>query len=190
MKLSKKERKKLISRISKASGVAQYALEAKMDSEQVIQAANNLEILELIKASNNYNRYCQGKKTETANTKLKEFIKKTSEESEIFRAGQWLLNSLSKVGQERQQSLLEKDLVHKNDYNNAVTDLKDTIKVQKSGIKQQTILATQTIQELENINDSLRHQISQIRDYIVNNYGNKTWSAMAKYIQINLDLDK
>ncbi len=64
MELSKKERKKLIAKISKASGVTQYSLEAKMSNEQVIEAASNLEILGLLKAANNYNRHCQRQKTE------------------------------------------------------------------------------------------------------------------------------
>ena len=181
MEQSKKERKKLIAKISKASGVAQYALEAKMTNEQVIEAASNLEILGLLKAANNYNRYCQGQKTAEANKKLKEFV--SLQNSEIVKAGQWLLNSLSKVGQERQKKLLEKDLVHKDDYNHAVIDLKDTVEEQKIGIKQQTNIASKTIQELEKINDSLRLQLSQIQDYIVNNYGHKTWSAITKYLQ-------
>ena len=181
MELRKKERKKLIAKISKASGVTQYSLEAKMSNEQVIEAASNLEILGLLKAANNYNRHCQRQKTEEANKKLKEFI--SLQNSEIVKAGQWLFNSLSKVGQERQKSLLEKDLVHKDDYNNTVTDLKDTVEEQQRGIKQQTNLASKTIQELENTNNSLRLQLSQIQDYIVNNHGYKTWSAITKYIQ-------
>lgn len=116
MALSKIERKKLIAKISEASGVAQYALEAKMLDEQVIAAANSLKVFSFIKAANNYNRYCQAQKTAEANAKLKQFI--DPKNSEIYKAGQWLVDSLSKVGQARKQILLEKDLVHKNDYNN------------------------------------------------------------------------
>lgn len=181
MGLSKKERVKLIARISKVSGIAQYALEAKMTDEQVVEAANNLKVLALVKDANNYNRYCQAQKTAEANAKLKQFL--DPKNSEIYKAGQWLVNSLSKVGQDRKQSLLEKELVHKDDYNEAVTDLTDTIQTQKNGVRQQKSEAKIKIIELENRIDSLRWQLSVIRDYIINNHGAKQWQNIAKLIQ-------
>lgn len=184
MELSKKERKKLITRISEASGVAQYALSAKMTDEQVIEAANNLEVFLLVKAANNYNRYCQSQKTAEANAKQKQFI--DPKNSEFYKAGQWLVNGLSKVGPNRKQSLLEKDLVHKDDYNQAITDLKDTIDRQKQGIQQQTSEASTKIHNLENTLDSLRKQSILIQNYITNNYGLKDWHKIAKHIQKNI----
>lgn len=184
MKLSKKERKKLITRISEASGVAQYALDAKMTDEQVIEAANNLKLFLLIRAANNYNRYCQAQKTAEANAKLKQFI--DPKNSEIYQAGQWLVNALSKVGSNRKQSLLEKDLVHKDDYNQAITDLKDTIDGQKQGIQQQTSEASTKLHDLENTVDSLRKQLVLLKDYITNNYGLNDWHKIAKHIQKNI----
>lgn len=162
-KLNKKERKKLIARISEASGIAQYALEAKMTDEQVTKAANNLEIFLLVKTANTYNRYCQSQKTAEANTKLKDFT--NIQNSEIYQAGQWLVNALSKGGQDRKQTLLEKNLVDKNDYNQAVTDLKNTIDEQKQGIQQQTSEASTTIHDLEDTIDSLRKQLIFIQTY-------------------------
>jgi hypothetical protein len=185
MELSKKERKNLIGRISKASGVAQYALEAKMTDEQVVEAANNLKIFLLIKSANDYNRYCQGQKTADANAKLKQFI--DIKNSEIYQAGQWLVNAFSRTGQNRKQTLLEKDLVDKNDYNLAVTDLKNTIDEQKQGIQQQTSEASTTIYELENTNDSLRKQLRFVQNYITNNYGLSNWKEIANHLHNNLD---
>ena len=118
------------------------------------------------------------------NAKIKEFV--NIEDSEILQAGQWLLNSLSKVGKERQESLLDKDLVHKDDYNNAVTDLKDTIEEQRIGINQQTNTSKRTINDLQETNDSLRKQLSFIQDYITNNYSHRAWSEINRYIQYNL----
>ncbi len=181
MGLTKKERVKLISRISKASGIAQYALEAKMTDEHVIEAVNNLKVLALIKDANNYNRYCQAQKTAEANAKLKQFL--DLKNSEIYKAGQWLVNNLSKVGQDRKQSLLEKELVHKDDYNEAVTDLRDAIKTQQDGITQQTSEAKEKIIALENRVDSLKKQLSFIQNYITNNYGRNQWQNIAKLIQ-------
>ena len=183
-KLNKKERKKLIARISEASGIAQYALEAKMTDEQVTKAANNLEIFLLVKTANTYNRYCESQKTADANAKLKQFVDLKS--SEIYKAGQWLTNALLKVGQDRKQSLLEKDLVHKNDYNQTVTDLTDTIKEQQQGIKQQTSEASTKIILLEKRTDSLQEQLKLIQQYITNNYGLITWHKVEKYLQNNL----
>ena len=116
--------------------------------------------------------------------KLKDFV--TPQNSEIFKAGQWLLNSLSKSGNERRKSLLDRDLVHKDDYNNAVTDLRETIELQKEGIDKQTNISMKTIKHLENTNDSLRKQLSFIQDYITNNYSHKDWSDISQYIQANL----
>lgn len=120
IELNKKERKKLITRISEASGIAQYALEAKMTDEQVIEASNNIDVFLLLEAANNYNRHCQSQKTAEANAKLKQFI--DPKNSELYKAGQWLANALSKVGQDRKQSLLEKNVVHKDDYNALVEE--------------------------------------------------------------------
>jgi bacterioferritin (cytochrome b1) len=181
MGLSKKEREKLISRISRASGIAQYALEAKMTDEHVIEAVNNLKVFALIKDANNYNRYCQSQKTAEANAKLKQFI--DLKNSEIYKAGHWLINALSKIGQDRKQSLLEKDLVHKNDYNETVTDLRDTIKTQQDGITQQTSEAKDKIIALENTVDSLKGQLSFVQNYIINKYGGNQWQNIAKLIQ-------
>jgi hypothetical protein len=181
MGLSKKERDKLISRISRASGIAQYALEAKMTDEHVIEAANNLKVFALIKDANNYNRYCQSQKTAEANAKLKQFI--DPKNSEIYKAGHWLINALSKVGQDRKKSLLEKGLVHKIDYNDAVTDLKDTIKTQQEGITQQTSEAKTKIIALEEKVDSLREQLKLVQNYIINNHGLSHWNNIAKFIQ-------
>jgi bacterioferritin (cytochrome b1) len=181
MELNKKERKKLIARISEVSGVAQYALEAKMPDEQVIEVANNLKIISFIKAANNYNRYCQGQKTAEANTKLKKFMELSN--SEFYKAGKWLVDALSTVGQDRKQNLLEKDLVHKADYNQTVTDLKATIKEQQQAIRQQTSEAKKKIHDLENRVDSLQKHLKLIQNYITDNYSSSNWHDIANHVQ-------
>ena len=181
MKLSKKERHKLICRVSKASGIAQYALEAKLTDESLIEADRNLKILVLLKDANNYNRYCQAQKTAEANAKLKQFL--DPKNSEIYKTGFWLMNAISRVGQDRKQSLLEKDLVHKSDYNNAVADLKDTIKEQQQGITQLTFEAQAKISALEERIDSLREQLKLIQSYITKNQGLSEWRNIAKFVQ-------
>lgn len=180
MKISKQERKRLIRIVSKASGTAQYAIDKKMSDEQLIKASQNLELLALLKPANNYNRYCQGQKTKAANAKLKQFM--NLHNSETLQAGKWLMDALSKSGEERQEKLREKGLVHKTDYNNTVADLRDVIKSQQLGIQEQTDLAVETIGTLENKLDIFRKHLSKIQKYITRNYGSQEWGEIKDYI--------
>jgi len=103
------------------------------------------------------------------------------DQSEIYRLGQWLKASLSKTGQERQQALLEKELVHKDSYNLAVSDLKNTIQQQQDGITQIKERAISTVESLEKTNDKLRRQLGDIKKYIINNYGEKLLGASSGF---------
>ena len=179
--LSKKERARLISKIKQASGIAQYALEEKLTNAQVTKLSKNLEILSLVKSANNYNRYCQGQKTAKANAKLKEFT--DLKNSELYQAGKWLFNALSQNEKERKESLLEKNLVHKEDYNQDIAGIKDVVIVQKEGLEEQNNNATQKIKALENKIDILKGQLSFVQDYIINNYGRNRWKEVSSYIQ-------
>ena len=181
--LSKKERKKLIGRIGRASGIAQYAIDEKMTDEQVIEAANHLDVFALVKSANDYNRHCQSQKTAEANAKLKQFL--DPQNSEIYKAGQWLFNALSKRGESRQTTLLEKDLVHKDNYNEAVEEMRTTIEEQKQGIQEQTAKAKTTISHLEVKINSLRRDLQFIQDYITYNYDLNTWQNIAENLQNN-----
>jgi cell division protein FtsI/penicillin-binding protein 2 len=178
-RITKKERQSLIKKISKASGIAQYALEAKMNDDEILKISENLDILTLVKASNDYNRHCQRQKTAKANAKLKEFININN--SEIYQAGQWLFNALAKKGKSRQEILLEKDLVYKEDYNTAIADQNETIEELDQGLNKQTKLAEKQIKILEERNDDLRQQLQDIKTYLINNYGIKTWNEIIKY---------
>ena len=146
MKLSKDKRQKLIAQVGKASGVAHYALEKKMTDEEVVKAAENLEVLKIIKPANDYNRYCQSQKTAEANAKLKQFL--DIKNSEIYQTGQWLVNTLAKVSQTRKQSLLEKDLVHKDDYNKLVEEAAQAMDMMASKAEQQDKILSFLRQEL------------------------------------------
>lgn len=188
--ISRKDRKRLIRKIKEASGVAMYALEEKLTDEQVIAASENLEILKLVKSANNYNRYSQGQKTAAANKKadeatkrLEEFLK--LENSEILKTGRWLLNALTKRGKERHETLLEKDLVHKEDYNDTVGDMRDTIETMHEADAKLSKDAKQNIRMLERKIDALRKQQRQVRDYIRDTYGSSTWNAIANRFDID-----
>ena len=179
--LSKKDRKELIRKISKSSGIAQYALEAKISDVHLIELSQNLGVLELLKKSNDYNRYCQGQKTAEANAKLKEFI--NLKNSEIIKAGKWLFNALSKTGDARKSHLLEKGLVHKDNYNETLENLKQVIEEQRDGLEKQTQLSQETIKYLEERNDELRNQLEKMEEYITNNFGLNEWNKIRKYFE-------
>jgi bacterioferritin (cytochrome b1) len=181
--ITRQERDKFIKSISSATEIAQYALAKKLTNDQVVQAVQNLEILTLLKDSNNYNRYCQSKKTQEANDKLKRFL--SPQYSELLNTGKWLFNALSKSGDERKQTLLEKELVHKETYNEAVSELRETIIAVESTNAEMTSEAKTTIAELEGRIDTLRHQLSQIKDYISNNYGHDKWRYIKDTFHIN-----
>ena len=183
MEINKKERKNLIKKISKASGIAQYALEEKMDDQQVIEASNNLDVLILLKKSNDYNRWCQGQKTAEANAKLKEFL--SVEKSEIYQAGQWLVSCFSKKGQERRDSLLEKDLVHKDDYNQTVLGMTETLEEYQETANEKIDKSISDISKIEITNDELRRQLGDIKEYISSNHGKKEWERIVRYFNIN-----
>ena len=188
MTISKKERERLIGRISRSSGIAKYALQKKMTDEQVIQAVENLKILELVKDSNNYNRKRQGEYTEEANNKLKKFL--NLEHSEVIQAGKWLINAISMTGQERKKTLLEKELVHKENYNEAVSDLRDTITTVVEIRERSTEVAQETIESLEKRIDTLKGQLSSIKQYISSNYGTDTWKIIKKTFNLKEDTNE
>lgn len=183
MEITKKERERLIKQISNASGVAQYALKEKMTDEQVIQASQNLAILALVKDANNFNRYRQGLKTQEANEKLKAFL--NPQHSEILNAGRWLLNALSKSGSDRKQVLLEKELVHKEDYNITVQSVRNDVKSVQEISEEAITEAQATISALESRIDILKNQLSKIQDYISFKYGKKEWQEIKKTFDVH-----
>ncbi len=109
------------------------------------------------------------------------------ENSEIWKLGQSIWNALQKKGEERNTELAQNEVVHKNDYNLAITDLKDVIDAQKQGIQQVISESKTKINNLENTVDSLREQLIFIQNYITNNYGLNNWNEITKYIQNNIN---
>lgn len=182
MEITKRDRDRLIRQISKASGVAQYALQEKMTNEQVIKAAENLEVLALLKKANDFNRYTQRLKTQEANDKLKAFL--DVQNSEILTAGKWLLNALSRSGSDRKQILLEKELVHKQDYNDTVVGMRDSINEITDTSEEALTEAQAKIADLEKRINTLRDQLSKIQTYISSNYGADKWKVIKKTFNI------
>lgn len=196
MSLSKQQRKELLRVIKNASGIAQYALDAKMTDEQLLDASQHLDILALIKSANTYNRYRQGKNTQKVNEQLTEVKTELTEtqaklqqfldpnNSEILQAGRWLANALSLNGRGRRQALLERELVHKEDYNNDVSDMRVTIETIVSASEEMEGEAEETIEDLQRRIDTLRQQMSQVQDYISHNYGHDQWRMISNTFRI------
>ncbi|ANV90633.1 hypothetical protein [Picosynechococcus sp. PCC 8807] len=183
------ERKQLIRQISRTTGIAGYALDKKLTDEQILELVRYLDIIYILRKSVNYNRYCQAQKTKAANDKLKAFL--SPENSEIIAAGKWLLSAFSKRGLERRHQLQEQNLVHTEDYNDAVEGLQDTIDEIDDKATAISDEAKETIKILEITIDSLRNQLSAVSDYIKNNYGNSTWEDIKrKFNTIGLDNEK
>jgi len=119
-KLSTNQRKSLIRKISQVSGIAQYALQEKLSNTDILELFKILDSLLIIKPANDYNRYCQAKKTAEANAKLKEFANKKLPEykenldkvveiaSQIIQASNDRIDTLSK------QNSKIKDYILKN----------------------------------------------------------------------------
>jgi hypothetical protein len=86
------------------------------------------------------------------------------EKSEIYQAGKWLFNALSKNGDDRRKSLLEKDLVDKIDHNEIVLGMTDTIQVMDETTKQAQEQSNQTIRNLEKGIDNLKNILMTKKD--------------------------
>ena len=93
------------------------------------------------------------------------------ENSEIYRLGQWLRNSLSKTGTERDQALIKKDLVHKEFYNNTVSDEVD---------KQIEAEYLAKIKSFEERVDDLRKINEKSKKFIKDKHGDDTWKDLIK----------
>lgn len=169
--MKKQERKRLIRQISRASGVAQYALDARMSDEQVSEAAQNLNALALIKAANDYNRYCQGQKTKAANERLKEFMRSQWENSTTYHLGKRIWNALTKTGEERKQELLKDDLVHKEDYNHAVSNYQDALETQREDYSQNIEQMKHLKEVYESRLDALKQQLQKIEEAVEYHHG-------------------
>lgn len=86
------------------------------------------------------------------------------QKSEIYQAGKWLFNALSKSGDDRRKSLLEKDLVDKIDHNEIVLGMTDTIQVMDETTKQAQEQSNQTIRNLEKGIDNLKNILMTKKD--------------------------
>ena len=94
------------------------------------------------------------------------------------------------TGQERKKTLLEKELVHKENYNEAVSDLRDTITTVVEIRERSTEVAQETIESLEKRIDTLKGQLSSIEQYVSSNYGTDKWKIIKKTFNLKEDTNE
>ncbi|AIE74189.1 MULTISPECIES: hypothetical protein [unclassified Synechocystis] len=109
------------------------------------------------------------------------------ENSEILAAGKWLWSALSKRGHERQQHLLERDLVHRDDYNGSVTGLQRAIHDIEEEIEKLTNTSGEKVKKLgkrvNTLRSILKAQQKTLEDIIRERYGDDDWNFIQSQLR-------
>jgi hypothetical protein len=95
------------------------------------------------------------------------------------------MDALSRTGSDRKQKLFEKELVHKEDYNETLSGMRDTLETINITSEQITKEAETTISSLERQIDILRDQMFRVQEYVSNNYGADKWRAIRDTFKIH-----
>jgi hypothetical protein len=130
-----------------------------------------------------------GKELADVKRKLEDFININN--SEIVSAGKWLLSALSKKGENRKQNLLEKGLVHKDDYNGDVSELREIIKDLEVVIGEAKGISKDRIINLQKRLDFLRRillteqqNLEKLEKVIIDRHGNNEWNVIKTKVGI------
>jgi hypothetical protein len=109
------------------------------------------------------------------------------ENSEILAAGRWLWSAFSKRGHERQQHLLEKDLVHKEDYNDSVIGLQQAIHDIEEEIGKLTNTSGEKMKKLgrriNTLRSILKAQQKTLESIIKEKYGDDDWDFIKNQLR-------
>jgi hypothetical protein len=100
------------------------------------------------------------------------------EKSEIYQAGKWLFDALSLTGNALVKALLERDLLPKGYYNEAMTEVAEL----KDEYSQNNSASKKIIGQLQVKNDILRKKLVFLEKYIINKYGKKVWDQILSYM--------
>jgi hypothetical protein len=109
----------------------------------------------------------------------------TLENSKIYQAGKWLLDALSLKGNALVKALLERDLLPKGYYNEAITEISQTTRELREEYREANITSKKIIKQLQLKNDDLRKKLVSLEEYIINNYGKKAWNQILGYMSNN-----
>lgn len=129
-----------------------------------------------------------GRELSETRKKLEAFL--DVENSEILAVGKWLLGAFSKKGHERQQHLLEKNLVHRDDHNDSVNGLRTTLHSMEEGAGESKGLYVKKVKILEDRIDTLKKALSEskeqfkkLEDIIKKRYGNDGWDFIQSQLK-------
>jgi hypothetical protein len=198
--MNKKERVELICQVSKASGVAQYAFEdalkrSTMTDEELIELGKHLETCCLLKPAVMRNRAQQKSYTQNANQKAKQIDQELQEanrklqefmnlqNSEILQAGRWLLNALSRGGEERKQALSERELVHQSDHRMVVDDMGEAIVEMKTVSTQNKDEYAHIVKTLEGKIDDLKSNLQAVKEKVIQRQGILEWQKIERELK-------
>lgn len=124
----------------------------------------------------------QGLGRELSETRKKLEVFLDVENSEILAVGKWLLGAFSKKGHERQQHLLERNLVHRDDHNDSLNGLRTTLHNMEESAGDSKDLYVEKIKALEGRIDTLRQALKEskerfekLEDIIRKKYGDDDW---------------
>ncbi|MEM7760236.1 MAG: hypothetical protein AAF298_19225 [Cyanobacteria bacterium P01_A01_bin.40] len=102
------------------------------------------------------------------------------ENSEIYRLGQWLKQALSKTGSERDQVLLEKELVHKEFYNNTVKKAQTESEIRDEDDREIESEYLKIVKSFTERVDYLREINEKSKKFIKDNHGDDAWNDLIK----------
>lgn len=105
----------------------------------------------------------------------------TLENSDIYKAGKWLLDALSLKGNDLKKALLQKNLIPKDYYNKIRAEI---LRLREKSSEINSV-SRQTIKELEVKNNALRKDLLFLQDYIIDKYGKKIWNQILAYMSHN-----
>lgn len=176
-----------------------------LSSEDLLFLMKHLEIISVLKpvvkanrngqrASSTKNNEKYRKQAKSANIKVQELEQENFtlkqkienllqdlldvEASEIYQLGQWLKNALAQTGRLRDETLLEKKLVHKDFYNGKIEEAElESIRRDESDRKTETEYKSM-VNDFELRIDYLRKVSEKSEQFIKRNHGTDIWNDL------------
>ena len=176
-----------------------------LSEEELLFLEQNLEIIAVLKPVITANRSGQKSSSEKNNRKHREAAKTAKIEvqkleqenftlkqkidnllkdlldlknSEIYQLGQWLKKSLSEVGTERNEALIEKELVHKDFYNGNVKKAEEESLRRDEEDRKIEEEYKAIVSNFESRVDYLKQVNEKSKKFIIDNHGSSVWNDL------------
>lgn len=166
--ITRKEREKLIRKISKASGTTQYAIGAKLSDESLLELdkPEAITILSLMKPATWAMRDQQRRKTGDANRLVESYKDRIDQltkfgESEILNTAKRIAKALGFSGQKRFEALKVEKVVHADDYNELHDNLEAEVKENIAAREQLKDIYSKNIKAKDSRIDTLKKASEQ-----------------------------